>query len=88
MFDLLQGLMTRKDDLVVQGINTKGFVAAVIVARHARSWASVRTLAVVAPLLVVGAGYSARRRDPLHRVARSDRMRGARSERASSPDPA
>ncbi len=26
MFDILQGLMTRKDDLVVQGINTMGFV--------------------------------------------------------------
>ncbi|MDX2092717.1 MAG: AarF/UbiB family protein [Kofleriaceae bacterium] len=27
MFDILQGLMTRKDDLVVQGINTMGFIA-------------------------------------------------------------
>lgn len=27
MFDILQGLMTRKDDLVVQGINEMGFVA-------------------------------------------------------------
>ncbi|MGE0867042.1 MAG: ABC1 kinase family protein [Kofleriaceae bacterium] len=27
MFDILSGLMTRKDDLVVQGINTMGFVA-------------------------------------------------------------
>jgi predicted unusual protein kinase regulating ubiquinone biosynthesis (AarF/ABC1/UbiB family) len=26
MFDILQGLMTRKDDLVVQGINTMGFI--------------------------------------------------------------
>ncbi|MBA3393607.1 MAG: AarF/ABC1/UbiB kinase family protein [Deltaproteobacteria bacterium] len=27
MFDILSGLMTRKDDLVVQGINTMGFMA-------------------------------------------------------------
>ncbi len=27
MFDILSGLMTRKDDLVVQGINTMGFIA-------------------------------------------------------------
>lgn len=27
MFDILQGLMTRKDDLVVQGIDTMGFIA-------------------------------------------------------------
>jgi len=28
MFDILSGLMTRKDDLVVQGIDTMGFIAA------------------------------------------------------------
>jgi predicted unusual protein kinase regulating ubiquinone biosynthesis (AarF/ABC1/UbiB family) len=28
MFDILQGLMTRKDDLVVQGIDAMGFIAA------------------------------------------------------------
>ena len=37
MFDILQGLMTRKDDLVVRGIDEMGFMAAEWRSRAARA---------------------------------------------------